>query len=448
MRTGKTKVVLDEFGELWDADKARDLFVTAPAGVYGTWITAVEEHIGEPLASLLRVHLWSSSDGAEKNRKLESFMAYEGPRLLLVNTEAFSMVKRAKMLAHTFVKQRGAYVAVDESTAIKNPSAKRTKFMVEHIAPYANYRRILTGLVSPRSPLDLYSQFEFLDQKILGFSSYWTFRARYAVIKKMTVAGRSFDNIVGYRDVEELNLRIAPHSYRVRLEDCYDLPPKIYDIREVSLTDEQKRIYQDLKAFATTKLANEAHVTTTMVITQILRLHQVLCGHVTDEEGNVHEIPSNRTSELLELLEEHEGKAIIWCSYDIDIRRVSEALTKAYGEGSVARFWGGNRNTREQEEARFLNDPACLFMVATPAAGGRGRTWMNADLVVYYSNTDNLEHREQSEERPQGVDKINSVLYVDLLARRTVEEKILHSLRKKIDMAAVISGDQWREWIV
>jgi SNF2 family DNA or RNA helicase len=251
---------------------------------------------------------------------------------------------------------------------------------------------------------------------------------------------------------------MAPHSYRKRLEECYDMPPKIYQKREVPLTDEQRRIYRELKEFATVQLSSEVHVTATMVMTQVLRLHQVLCGHVRDEQGNVHEISQNRTRELLDLLGEFDGKAVIWCSYDEDIRRVSEAIRKEYTEGGflsddwshgpVARFWGGNLRTREEEERRFKTDPTCRFMVATAAAGGRGRTWDAASLVVYYSNTPNLEHREQSEERPQNVGKMNSTLYVDLVSPETVDEKYLHALRAKIDMAAAVNGDSWRDWVV
>jgi len=143
-------------------------------------------------------------------------------------------------------------------------------------------------------------------------------------------------------------------------------------------------------------------------------------------------------------------------------------LEQTYGAGCVARFWGGNLSTREDEEKRFLNDPACMYMLATPAAGGRGRTWVVADLVVYYSNTHDLEHRIQSEMRAQGVDKVNSVAYVDLITPDTVEgvdkvnsvayvdlitpdtveEKILHCLRNKLSMASVISGDDFRQWLI
>jgi hypothetical protein len=167
-----------------------------------------------------------------------------------------------------------------------------------------------------------------------------------------------------------------------------------------------------------------------------------------DEDGTVHLIPEKRTSALLEQLEEYDGKAIIWCSYDLDIKKVAEALDKEYGKGSAAKFWGGNRTDREDEEKRFLCDERCRFMVATPAAGGRGRTWPVANLVVYYSSNNDLEQRAQSEERPKAVGKKTPIAYVDLIVPGSVDEKIIYALRNKINMAAVIDGDNYQEWLI
>lgn len=449
MRTGKTKVVLDDFGRRWVAGEADDLLVIAPAGVYRTWETAVEEHVGEPLRSELRVHAWVSGEtGRPSQDRQRRFLAYPGPRLLLVNVEALSTVKRARELVVQFARQRRCYGAVDESTVIKNPSAKRTKFLLREVQPLLSPRVIMSGLSTPKSPLDAWAQHEFLKPGVLGFRNWWAFRSRYAIFEKRFIGGRLMDLVTGYRDEDELAARIAPHSYRCRLEDCYDLPPKTYQVRHASMTKEQERIYAELRAYATARLSAEAHVTATQAITQMLRLHQILCGHTRDEGGVEHEIPENRTAAVLQLLEEHDGKAIIWCAYDHDVRRVSAAIEAEEGEGSVARFWGGNRDSREAEERRFVTDPRCRRMVATAAAGGRGRTWTVADLVIYHSNTQNLEHRSQSEERPQGVDKTNSVLYVDLVTPGTVDEKFLESLRAKFDMADRINGDNWRSWVI
>ncbi len=459
MRTGKTKTLLDDWGQLEAEGQCFDLLVIAPAGVYRTWQVAIKDHLAEGLLARVKVFTYSSSDKSKRVAEtLEKFLTYEaGPRILLVNVEALSNVERARLLCVQFLGQRNVMVAIDESTAIKNPTAKRTKFINRVLKPHADYRRILSGLPTPKSPLDLYSQFEFLDIKILGFSSYRGFRARFAVTRRLVVGGRSFDIVVGYRDTDQLNSMILPHSHRVKLEDCYDLPPKMYSIREVKMTEEQERVYRSIKEFATAELEDNQHVTAQQVITQILRMHQVLCGHVGTEDGKFVEISENRTAALLDLMEEHEGKAIVWCSYDADIRKVSLALEKWAREDEldqfgrpvrIDEFWGGNRASREEEEKKFLNDPDCRFMVATAAAGGRGRTWTVADMVVYYSNTADLEHRSQSEERAQGVDKTTSVLYVDLVVPGTIDMKMLDTLRKKINMSGAITADGWREWVV
>ena len=448
--TGKTKTLLDDYGRLVHEGKVKDLLVIAPAGVYRTWETAIKDHVSEDLLKDLLIHCWSAGAGKTSQKSLDLFMeATDRPRVLLVNIEALSAVQRAKDLCEKFLSQNDSMCAVDESTGIKNPAASRTKFIVSKLGPRAKFRRILCGLPTPQSPLDIYAQFQFLKPNLLGFNSFYSFRARYAVMKTIPCGGRQVPIIVNYRDMDDLRRRIEPHAYRVLLEDCYDLPPKTYSIREVPLTDEQKRIYLEMKNFASSQLSNGSHVSATQAITQILRMHQVLCGHVGDEDGKIQSIPEKRTETLLDLLSEYDGKAIIWCSYDADVKKVSEALAKAYGgEKAVARFWGGNRPTREEEEQKFLNDPECRFMVATAAAGGRGRTWLCADLVVYYSNTQDLEHRSQSEERAQGVGKTRSVAYVDLVVRDTVDEKIIKALRNKINIAATLSGDGYKEWLI
>lgn len=469
--------------------------LVAPAGVYRTWVRGLADHADLGLLEILHIFVWDAKQQstARGRRHFEHFMRQEGPRFLAMNIEAISAVKQARQDLADFVRSRKCFVAVDESTIIKNIDAKRTEYML-WLRRFAHYRAILCGLPTPRSPLDLFGQFAFLDPNILGFNNYTDFENRYAEIYricmlpqaalierlkafavngKVTIAGigkveprmlsrehiileltargvyvPTIPQVKGYRHEEELAAKIAPYSFRAVLADCYGLPPKIYMRREVELTEEQSRIYEELKSFATSELENEEFVTATHVIVRILRLHQILCGHTKDENGNVHTFPENRTKEVLSILSEFDGKAVIWCSYDEDIRKVAAAIEKEYGAGSVARFWGGNRDTREEEERMFKEQANCRFMLATQSAGGKGRTWSNADLLIYYSSTNNLEHRMQSEERADEVGKEQHIACVDIVAPGTVDEKILYALREKMDMAARITGDNWKEWIV
>ena len=451
MRTGKSATLLADFGAKEKAGEVDDLLVVAPAGCYRTWVGEIEKHASADLRSRLRVHVWESGNKSQSYKKaLQRFLGNPvGPRAFLVNVEALSVAKAgAREACEEFLAPKRSMMVVDEVTVIKNPQAIRTKYVNRVLAPRADYRRILSGLPTPRSPLDLYCEFEFLDPAILRQRSYFGFTQRYAIVRQTTFGGklkRPANIVVGYRNEDELRRLIEPHSFRVEFRP--DIP-STYTFREVELTIEQRRIYDDLKRSATAELAAMSHVTAPIVIVRLLRLHQVLCGHVVDEDGTEHSFPERRTPALMELLDDYAGKAIIWCSYDADVRKVAIAIENEYGAGSVARFWGGNAATRETEEVAFKTDPGCRFMVATPAAGGRGRTWDGANLVVYYSSTNNLEHRDQSEQRAQNVGKKVGVDYVDLIAPGTVDGLIIKALRDKIDMASVITGDNYRDWLI
>ena len=176
---------------------------------------------------------------------------------------------------------------------------------------------------------------------------------------------------------------------------------------------------------------------------------QICCGYVMDDEERVlHELPERRTDALLEVLNEHVGKAIIWCPWKPPLYRVINRLTKEYGAASVAQFHGSNVATRGEEERRFLNDPQCRFMCATQGAGMRGNTWNVADLTVYYANNYNLEMRDQSEDRNHRIGQTNRVTYVDLIAQGTIENKMIAALRNKIDLATLINREGHRAWLV
>ena len=450
MRTGKTKVALDHFGRLELAGERKDLLVEAPGGVYRTWEQAIQEHCSEDLLSRGLLHTWESGAGAPARRRLARFLETvdpQRPRILLVNAEAVSRPGEARAITKTFLGQRSrlSMMAIDESTLNKNPSAKRTKFNNRELAPLAATRLIMSGLATPRSPLDLFSQFEFLDWEILGYKSYFAFRAHFAKMKPMNFGGRWVQVVDGYQNVEELYDLIEPHSFRVEFRPKI---PSTYSFWDVEMTAEQRRIYSEIRDEACSRLDAMSHVSATVVITQMLRLHQVLMGHVADEQGQVHLIPESRTSDLLEILEDYGGKAIIWVTYDIDVHKVAAAITKEYGEGSVARFWGGNLKTRESEKQSFIRSPSCRFMVSTPGAGGKGQTWDVADLVVYYGYTNNLEHQDQSEQRAMGVSKERQVDFIHMRCPDTVEMPFLEAIRVKMDMASTINGDDYKRWLI
>ena len=337
-------------------------------------------------------------------------------------------------------------MAVDESTTIKNPSAKRTKNIIG-LGKIAKYRRIMTGSPITKNPLDLYSQCEFLDPWLLDFTSYYAFRNRYAEMKTMHAHGRSIQIVDKFKNLSELSETVKTFSDRVLKEDCLDLPDKIYMKRNIKLSPDQFKLYKQMKDQAIAMLNGK--VTSTMtVLTQLMRLHQITCGHFTADDGSTQAIANNRVGELMDVLEEIEGKAIIWAHYQYDIVNIIKNVVKKYGEGSIVDYYGLTpQEERQPNIKKFQSDPGCRFMVGTPSTGGYGITLTAANTVIYYSNGYDLEKRLQSEDRAHRIGQKKPVTYVDLICDDTVDEKIVKALRKKINIASEVLGEEIKSWI-
>ena len=190
-------------------------------------------------------------------------------------------------------------------------------------------------------------------------------------------------------------------------------------------------------------------MSTVNVMTQLMRLHQVTCGHFKADDQTVKPVKNNRITALLELLEETDGKVIIWANYREDIKNIVQSLKKAYGEASTVEYHGGvDSRVRQEHIALFQqkNGPARYF-VGNPSTGGYGITLTAANTVIYYSNNYDLEKRLQSEDRAHRIGQTGSVTYVDLIAEGTIDERIVKSLRKKINIANEIMGEDISTWI-
>ena len=448
MGTGKSKVLVDNIAMLYDRGAVRGALIIAPKGVYKNWNdiefpTHMPEHV-----EYTKV-LWEPNITKKKQHELDTlFVDDDKLKVLIMNVEAFSTSKGLDF-AHSFLNifVGRALIGIDESTTIKNPTAKRTKNILK-IADLAKYRRILTGSPVTKSPLDLYSQCEFLDPYHLGHQSYYSFRARYANMIDRNFGGRRVQIVGSYRRLPELTEKLEKFSYRVLKEDCLDLPPKVFTKRIIELTDEQKKVYAQMKREAVAEL--EGKVMSTMnVMTQLMRLHQVTCGHFKADDETITEIKNNRINSLLELLEETEGKVIIWANYRADIKNIVAALKKAYGDASTVEYHGGVDPTLRQDNiAQFQqkNSPTRYF-VGNAQTGGYGITLTAANTVVYYSNNYDLEKRLQSEDRAHRIGQTGSVTYVDLIAEKTIDERIVKALRKKINLANEIMGEDIKDWI-
>jgi SNF2 family DNA or RNA helicase len=374
-------------------------------------------------------------------------------KFFCANIEALSSDRAFEIIYEFCRRHRGRLkISIDESTVIKNPVAQRTK-TAYRLQELASVRRVLSGQPVPNGPLDIYSQLDWAAPGCLG-RSYFGFRSRYAIIQKKTFSSdpraKAVQVVVGYRDIPELRERIKPHSFRKRKEECLDLPEQIYTpFRHVELTPEQRRIYNEVRDNGTAQInAAGEFVTATLVLTQLLRMQQVLCGHVVDELGNPHRLESNRPQATLDWTEECRNGGVIWCAFQDDIERVQEKLERAY-PGKVAPFHG--RITQEEcdvNKKRFQDGSADWFL-GSLQKGARGLTLVRASDTLYHSNTQNLDHRDQSEARTHRDGQHWPCTYSDLVAAGTIEETmVIPSLRKKIDLATAVLSDPDRKWLI
>ena len=443
MGTGKSKVLIDNIAMLYNNGKINGALIIAPKGVYKNWYDSeIPNHMPDYIEK--KVGLWRTDPNAKELKPL--FETGAELHILIMNVEAFS-TKKGLLFAQKFLYCHNSLVGVDESTTIKNPSAKRTKNILS-LARFCKYRRILTGSPVTKSPLDLYSQCEFLDPILLDHPSYYSFRARYAFMRSINVSGRQVNIVTGYRNLGELSEKISQFSDRVLKDDCLDLPPKTYTKRIIELSDEQKKVYKTMKEQAIAFL-NGKMVTTATVITQLMRLHQITCGHFTSDDGTVQEIKNNRLNELMDILEEVEGKAVIWAHYRYDIKKIVETISKKYGENSVVTYYGDTSTDDRQKAIKKIQDPnsSVRFIVGTPQTGGYGITLTGASTMIYYSNGYDLEKRQQSEARIDRIGQEKPMTYIDIIAEGTVDDKIVKSLRKKVNIATEIMGEELKKWI-
>ena len=451
MGTGKTKVAIDTLGALYEAGKVEAALIVAPKGVYGNWVNKeIPQHLPDRIDR--KVVLWQPNLTQKFKAELRDVAIKKDSRKLrifVMNTEALS-TKKGKDTAMRFLELNpDNFVVIDESTSIKNRNAQRTKNIIG-LGKKAKYRRILTGSPITKNPMDLYAQCAFLGTKILGFDSFYAFQGRYAVVQQRKFGARSFQQVTGYRNLEELNGKLEQFSHRVLKEDCLDLPDKIYTQREVELTKEQKDAYAQMKQFALAMLAKGELSTTQSVLTQIMRLQEICCGHLRTDDGEIQPVASNRMNEMLEAIGEMMGKVIIWASYVYDIQAIEQKLKDTYGPRSVVTFYGATPAEERDAIVADFQDPESevRFFVANPRTGGYGLTLTAATNVLYYNNSYDLEIRLQSEDRAHRIGQEHHVLYVDLVSPGTVDQKIIQALKGKINLAQQVLGEEARSWLI
>jgi SNF2 family DNA or RNA helicase len=450
--TGKTWLILETAAHLYRTHVINAVLVIAPSGVHRTWLEdELPAHLADDVARASRLMAWRSDRaGSQRWARAEaSLLKHEGLSWLTMNYEAV-ITARGKLLVQRFLHQRRVLMVLDEAHHVKTPSAKRSRVLI-NLGRRAHVRRVLTGTPVANSPLDLYAQLRFLDEGFWrreGMSTFAAFKHRYCILETRRFGdGPIFNQVVGFRRLEELHAYLAGVSSRVLKEDALDLPPKLYQKRYVTLTQEQRRVYDELRDELTVLLDSGERITAPQAIVNLLRLQQVICGYVpVDENRELVEIvgPNPRIEELVDVVNEAAGQVIVWARFRADVDRIVAALSSV---NVTVRYDGAVGSDDRREAIRAFQAGEARFFVGNPAAAGEGLTLHAATTVIYYSNSFKLTERLQSEDRAHRIGQARAVTYVDLIAEDTVDERIVTALRTKRNIAAEVTGDQLREWL-
>jgi SNF2 family DNA or RNA helicase len=460
MGTGKSWTALADAERCYIGNKIDALLILAPKGVHTNWIRReIPEHMEiEPICYEWRGNPTSKKAKAGLDRLYTRYENHAPLRILAINIDA--VITKAGMEAiEEFLKCFRVMMVIDESTRIKNPKTKRSQKILE-LGKLATARRILSGQPITKSPIDLFNQFEFLKSGLLGTTSYRAFVAEHAVLldprsPKMLAIIRKVGPKAAYaqvvdtdddgnklwRNLDKLSERIAPHSFRIRKDECLDLPPKVYKTVYFDLDPKQQAVYNDLKEdYHFLDLENMMD-RSFQAIAARTKLKQVTSGFIMIQgEPQLIDPKSNpRMEAFKEIIEDVDGQFIVWAMYKEEIRQIVAALKDA---GISAVEFHGDVGT--EDRVRAIDDfqaGKIQAFVGHAQAGGIGVTLTAATLAIYYSCSFDNELRRQSEDRCHRIGTTKSVLYIDLVASDTIDEDVVRSLTMKNIVAdQVIDG--------
>lgn len=434
--TGKTKMSVDKSVYLWCDHKIDALLVMTKKGVHEQWVDEeLPKHVHPSIP--WSGHAWQGMTTKWERNQFEEMMRWANKlRVFTINIDAISTKKGFAMISEFITRAAGrVYALVDESQDISDPDSVRGTTL-QKIRDMIHYRSILSGTPITVNLENIWGQFHFLDTDIIGHKYRTPFRSEYC-----RMGGFQGKAIVGHRNLEAFYRRIDDVTFRATKEEDLDLPPKVYKNEVFKLTDKQMKIYEELRRSFLVELENGATVTVDHAATMIMRLQQIACGFVTDEDGTVQYLDNPRLDRAIQLDEEigKKEKKIYWCRFKDDAR----FLMQAFGSRAVDYVGATADADRARNKALFLDKNSGKdILISNPAAGGTGLNLQGeCAYAIYYSNSYNAAHRWQSEDRIHRIGTYKTTYFIDLVASRTVDRRIIQNLKDKRDFAQLVLDD-------
>lgn len=424
MGTGKSMMTIAITGTL-EADKGvKKMLVVCPKSIVGVWEDEFRKFAD------YRYALTVLDGTMEKKRSSFNYMQGAALQIIVVNYES------CWRLETEIAKWNPDLIVCDESSKIKTPSASQSKAL-HRLGRQSKYNIILTGTPITGSPLDIFSQYKFLDDSIFG-TSFYLFRNRYAIL-----GGYQNRMIVGYRHLDELVEKVHSIAFRIKIEDAVDLPPFIDETRAITLEPKAQSLYKMLEQDCYAELAN-GEVTARNVLTQLLRLAQCTGGFIRDDiKGEAQQVSGAKLDALEDIIDtclDEEKKVVVFARFVPEIEAIAAMLKKK--KIGYAQIYGATTDRADQVK-KFQENPEIKVFIGQLQTTGMGLTLTAANVAVFYSLDFSYANYEQSRARIHRIGQKQKCLYIHLVGKGTVDEKILNALKHKGDIAKIMVDD-WR----
>lgn len=428
MGTGKTITSIALVGSLLEQSKFHNLLIVCPKSIVGVWQEEFQKFAD------YRYALTILDGSLDKKKAAFKYMTGTALQVIVVNYES------CWRLESEIAKWKPDMIICDESSKIKNPTTSQSKAL-HRLGANSKLNLILTGTPITNNPLDFFSQYKFLDEQILG-SSFYLFRNRYAVM-----GGYQNRLVVGYRHLAELVEKVHKIAYRIKIEDAVELPPFIDETRTIMLEPKTQAMYKMIAEDCYAELNNETDVTARNILTQLLRLSQVTGGYIRNDNNNdalqVSSAKMDALEDIVDTCVEEGRKVVVFARFVPEIEAIARMLQKK-GIG-YSLIYGATKDRAEQVK-KFQEDPETKVFVGQLQTTGMGLTLTAANVAVFYSLDFSYANYEQSRARIHRIGQKEKCLYIHLVCKNTVDEKVMKALQKKGDIAKLMVDD-WRTLI-
>ena len=424
MGTGKTLISIGIAGYLYLQKEINKLLIVAPLSITKVW----EEEFQKFADFDYQLEVL---EGPTKE-KSETLRNLFGTKLQVAVVNYESCWRMEKEIA----LWKPDMIICDESSKIKNPQAKQSKAL-HRLGKISKHNMILTGTPVTNNPLDFFSQYKFLDESIFG-GSYYSFRARYAIM-----GGYGNYQVVGYKNLPELTEKAHSIAFRITKKEALDLPEQVDVTRHVELEPMARAIYNQVERDSYAELS-QGEVVVRNVLTKLLRLSQITGGYIKDEFSEIEEqVSSAKLNALEEIIEEcldADKKVVVFARFISEIDAITKMLKHHGIKYSLIR---GDVKDRASEVEKFQNDKDVKVFVGQLQTTGMGLTLTASDTAVFYSLSYNFADYEQAKARIHRIGQKNNCTYIHLIAKKTIDEKVMEALTKKKNIADLVV-DNWK----